>query len=974
MTMSSRIAELNTVQLPLVRHAEAVGWECVSKDASVAKRRGVEGLFHYAELEATLLRLNPGVITTENVQAVVQELESIPNTMQGNREILEWLRGAHTIAVPEDKRRRNVCLIDFSDVDANTFQVTYEWEYTPRGRKGNRADVIFLVNGIPVAIIENKNPKSGDAMERAVKQLRRYEFETPEMLTTPQVFNVTHLIEYLYGVTWNYSRKNVFVWKEKRSETFQEAVQSFFRKPTLLRMLKDWILFYVKDDELQKTILRQHQTRAAVKVVERCADPMKQRGLIWHTQGSGKTFTLITAARLILEDGSRFSGATVLVVVDRNELEGQLSGWVDRLVGEMRGAGVTIAYADSKARLQELLDADFRGLIISMIHKFDGIRASSSTRDNLFVLIDEAHRSTGGDLGNYLMGALPNATLIGFTGTPIDKTAQGLGTFKTFGKEDAEGYLDKYSIRESIEDGTTLKLRHTLAPGEIRLPDEMLDEEFLRLAESEGVADIEELNRILDRAVRLKTFLKADERVDKVARFVANHFSENVDPLGYKAFLVAVDREACAKYKEALDRYLPAEWSTPVYTKTSLDVIDRPLVAKYQLDEGREKEARKSFAKVGELPKILIVTDKLLTGYDAPILYCMYLDKPMRDHVLLQAVARVNRPYEDEKGRKKPCGLVIDFVGILRELNRAFSFDSDEVAGAIEDLDLLLSRFKELMGDAARRHLDAGSGSPDQQLEHQLYEVYFDKDRRRQFFDYFKEVETLYEILSPDPSVREHIATYQRLSDLYAALRTEYASQGSLVSYDLGHKTEMLIRGRAVTGGEYGAGRTVEYDAKTLESLHKSAKTDTGRVMNLLRDLRTRTEADVTTMPALRGLLERAQQVTAQFQDRQISTEQALTEIERLVAEESRAKEERTRLGMDAPTFGVYWILQEAGLSGARDIAVEISPLFDRFSNYRRSADEMRQLKAETYKVLLKAVTGKRMVELGDRIISSRAL
>src|SRR5439155_3813757 len=172
-------------------------------------------------------------------------------------------------------------------------------------------------------------------------------------------------------------------------------------------------------------------------------------------------------------------------------------------------------------------------------------------------------------------------------------------------------------------------------------------------------------NRILDRAVRLKTFLKADERVDRVARFIAEHFKENVDLLHYKAFVVAVDREACAKYKEALDRYLPAEWSAPVYTKNSLDVIDRPLVAKYQLDEAREKEVRKAFAKPNELPKILIVTDKLLTGYDAPILYCMYLDKPMRDHVLLQAVARVNRPYEDDAGRKKPCGLIIDFIGIL---------------------------------------------------------------------------------------------------------------------------------------------------------------------------------------------------------------------------------------------------------------------------------------------------------------------
>jgi type I restriction enzyme, R subunit len=970
--VTGRIAELTTVQLPLIQHAEAVGWDCISKDLSLTKRQGIEGLFHYAELESALLRLNPGVITPENVQAVIQELEAIPPTMQGNREMLDWLRGAKTVAVPEERRRRNVTLIDYANTDANTYQVTYEWEYTPRARKGNREDVVFLINGIPVAVIENKSPKLGDAIDRAVKQFRRYELETPEMLTSPQVFNVTHLIKYLYGVTWNYSRKNIFEWKEQRSETFEAAVQSFFRKPTLLRMLKDWILFYVKDDELQKTILRQHQTRAAVKVVERCADPKKHRGLIWHTQGSGKTFTLLTAARLMLEDQARFAGATVLLVVDRNELEGQLSGWVERLVGEMRGVGIAIEKADSKARLQELLDSDFRGLIISMIHKFDDIRADSCTRENFYVLIDEAHRSTSGDLGNYLMGALPKATLIGFTGTPIDKTAQGRGTFKTFGTEDADGYLDKYSIRESIDDGTTLKLRHTLAPGEIALPDEMLDSEFLSLAETEGVSDIEELNRILDRAVRLKTFLKSDDRVDKVARYVAQHFKENVAPLGYKAFLVAVDREACAKYKNALDRYLPAELSAAVYTPNSLDSLERPMVAKYQLSESKEKEVRDSFKKPAELPRILIVTDKLLTGYDAPILYCMYLDKPMRDHVLLQAVARVNRPYEDDDGRKKPCGLIIDFVGILRELNRAFSFDSDEVAGAIEDLDVLLARFRDLMGDRATHYLDAGPGTPDQQLERQLYERFFDKDARREFFEYFQEIETLYEILSPDAALREYVPKYQRLTDLYAALRSEYGSRGPAVSSDLGHKTEQLLQERATVDGEIGTGKTVEYDTDTLDSLRRNAKTDNGKIMNLLRDLRVRTETEAEANPALRGLFERAQAVTALFQDRQLSTAQAFQEIEKLLAEQAKADEERKKLGLDVRTFGVYWLLDQAKVSGARDLAVEINGLFGRFPNFGRSADELRQLKAEIYKSLLREVSGKRMVELGDRIIAAR--
>jgi type I restriction enzyme R subunit len=267
-----------------------------------------------------------------------------------------------------------------------------------------------------------------------------------------------------------------------------------------------------------------------------------------------------------------------------------------------------------------------------MIHKFDRADANLCTRGNVFVLVDEAHRSTTGDLGNYLVAALPNATFVGFTGTPIDRIAYGKGTFKVFGKDDPQGYLDKYSISESIEDGTTLPLHYTLAPNDIRVPKEMLEKEFFSLAEAEGISDIEELNEILDKAVRLKAFLKASDRVAKVAAFVADHFRKNVEPLGYKAFLVGVDREACALYKQALDKDLPPDYSTVVYTSPYNDEL---LLAQHRLGEDEEKKIRKAFIKKDVTPKILIVTEKLLTGFDAPILYCMYLDKPMRDHTLL---------------------------------------------------------------------------------------------------------------------------------------------------------------------------------------------------------------------------------------------------------------------------------------------------------------------------------------------------
>lgn len=205
-----------------------------------------------------------------------------------------------------------------------------------------------------------------------------------------------------------------------------------------------------------------------------------------------------------------------------------------------------------------------------MIHKFDGITQNICSRKTVFVLVDEAHRSTGGDLGNYLMGALPNATYIGFTGTPVDRTAHGKGTFKVFAAEDEQGYLEKYSIRESIQDETTVPLHYSLAPNELMVDRETLEREFLGLAEAEGISDFEELNKVLERAVTLKNMLKNRDRVEKVARFVAGHFMANVEPMGYKAFLVAVDREACCFYKQGLDRYLPSEYSRVVISKAGM--------------------------------------------------------------------------------------------------------------------------------------------------------------------------------------------------------------------------------------------------------------------------------------------------------------------------------------------------------------------------------------------------------------------
>jgi type I restriction enzyme R subunit len=978
----NRPTEHSTVQAPLISYAEEVGWTYVPSSEAVALRKGEGGLLFTRVLEEKLIELNPGLITADNAGDVIRKIEAVRNTIEGNAEILAWLRGEQSVYDETENRERNVTLIDFETLSNNIFHVTDEWQYT-NGQETRRADVMFLINGIPVAIVETKNATKEKGIEEGLIQIREYHHRTPEMLTAPQVFDLTHLIDFCYGATWNLDRKNLFNWRGLttedtenteggKKESFENRVKSFFNRERFLTMLKEWILFFYKEDELQKTVLRQHQTRAVDRILERCADTERATGLIWHTQGSGKTFTMITAARLILQDNDTFGKATVILMIDRNELEGQLAGWVERILGEEKAHGIAIEHATSKKKLRELLTSDFRGLIVSMIHKFDGIKKDINARENIFVLVDEAHRTTGGDLGNYLLGALPKATLIGFTGTPIDKTVYGKGTFKTFGKEDDQGYLDKYSIAESIADGTTVPLKYTLAPSEIRVPREQLEAEFLELAQAEGVSDIDELNKILDHAMRLKTFLKADDRIAKVAAFVAEHFTKNVEPLGYKAFLVAVDREACALYKEALDELLPTEYSLPIYTAAQHDSEKVPQVYKHQVTPDAEKKARKLFPKADTQPKIFIVTDKLLTGFDAPVLYCMYLDKPMRDHVLLQAIARVNRPYERDSESQKPCGLVVDFVGIFEKLEKALVFDSDVVSGVIEDLDLLFDKFKELMTGPARQYIELCQGPVDDKAVERAIEAFTDPTRREAFYKLYKQLETLYEILSPSPDLREFIDDFGCLSLLFQIVRNAFRKRTILYG-DVAKKTEMLVREKAESYGLETTLSVVKIDEKTLETIKASSGSDNGKIINLVNSIRKTVLEDGDNNPYLKPIGDRAEAIMEAYDERQDNTEEAMLKIEALIREVLEAQKQKQEMGFDETTFSLFWTLKKEEVSEPEQMAGIIRAIFDRFPHHRDNASERRQLKAELYRALLPLVGKEGMIPLAEKLLRSEA-
>jgi type I restriction enzyme R subunit len=630
----------------------------------------------------------------------------------------------------------------------------------------------------------------------------------------------------------------------------------------------------------------------------------------------------------------------VLLMIDRNELE-------DQMLKNLAALGLAnVEHASSIDRLNQLLGNDYRGIIITMIHKFRDMPADINTRANIYVLIDEAHRTTGGDLGTYLMAGLPNASFIGFTGTPVDLTAYGKGTFKTFGRDDPKGYLHKYSIAESISDGTTLPLYYQLAPNEMLVPHETLDAEFLSLAETEGIADIEELNKILERAVNLKNFLKGKRRIEQVASYVVRHYLENVEPLGYKAFLVAVDREACALYKQALDAVftelgLPCDYAQVVFTDNN---NDKQLLKQYHLNAKQERQIRKSFCKLDQQPKILIVTEKLLTGFDAPVLYAMYLDKPLRDHTLLQAIARVNRPYENEALKMvKPHGFVLDFVGIFDKLAKALSFDSDEVNAIVKDIKLLKILFQNKMQAISPDYL----GLIEQQFNDKdvdaLIEHFRDPERRKKFFKEYKEIEMLYEIISPDAFLRPFIDDYTTLSAIYLVVRKAY-SIGITADREFQRKTNALVQNHISTLGVERALNPITINGNTIELIKMRNKRKRTTVINLVKSIE-KTAEENSEDPFLITMANRALIVREKFEQRQTSTKKALDKLLAEVKKNEARKKEQAEKGFDSLTFFVYQILLDAKVGNPELISNNIKAAFVEFPNWRKSEGALRELR-----------------------------
>lgn len=937
--------EGDSVQGPIMIYSAEVGWIPLNQEDAIRLRGGETGLILRQIFSEQIIRLNPDFANLETANIVIKRLEeTIGANIEGNLKIWEYLTGKGVVFIPEERRDRNLKLMDFENPERNEFHVTKEFSFT-NGVKTNRPDVVFFINGIPVFVLEAKAPYRLNGINEALSQIRRYHEETPELMKIPQVYQISNIIDFFYGPTWNFSGKNLFSWKIDGGSRLKGQVQSFFNRETALNFIRDYILFARQDDELKKAVLRPHQARATGKIIERCLTP-KKRGLIWHTQGSGKTYTMIVAAKKLMEN-LILRRPIILLLVDRNELESQLFNNLSNFGFE------NFHVTENKRELQKLLSSDTSSIIVSTIQKFDKMPEKINTSREIFVFVDEAHRSTGGKLGNFLVGALPNATFIGFTGTPVSRVSGRNDTFLIFGRDDPHGYLDKYGIKESIRDGTTVPLHYSLAPNRMLVDRETLEKDFLYNADLAGVSDIETLNLIMEKQVTLRNMMKNRERMDSIANYVSEHFKENVEPLGYKAFLVAVDREACVMYKDMLDHYLPSSYSRVIISSNHNDSME---MKRFYTNEEQEKAIRKAFRNPEEDPKILIVTEKLLTGFDAPILYCMYLDKPMRDHVLLQAIARINRPYEGKDGSTKTSGLIIDFVGVFKKLKDALAFDAkdvSEIEDVVQDVEILKQSFSEKISAMKMEYLDRLSDERPDSAVSEVIEMFSDENERQKYYARWKEIEDMYDIISPDEFLRPHLYNYEKFARIYNILRMYYDNRQK-PDLDLSRKTAELVRDHASIGEFKPPKSTYSIDGETLDRIKEDHESERERILSMINSIINEVQKDAPKAPYLISIGERAELIASEYVKNQESSENIAKELEKLIVEMNDAEREKKTLNVSPDIFSLYWFLKNSGIDDAEKVAGGMSQVFDKYSNWRTNSRQERDIRLELNRALAK--------------------
>jgi type I restriction enzyme R subunit len=686
---------------------------------------------------------------------------------------------------------------------------------------------VLLVNGMPLVVIEAKTPvrKSESWLDGAVQVHNDYEKNVPELFV-PNVFSVaSDGKEYRYGSVG----MPVELWGPWRLEEqdapssppralpalpalpaitqIEKAVSSMLRPRVVLDMLDSFTAYAThKGKQRIKLIARYQQVEGVTRIVDRVVAGSPRKGLLWHFQGSGKSLLMLFAARM-LRMHPRLENPTVLVVVDRIDLDSQISGTFYAV--DMPN----LVRTEDGRELRELLAKGVRKVIITTIHKFREVEGVLNDRANIIVMVDEAHRTQEGNLGRKMRTALPNAFLFGLTGTPINSADRN--TFYAFGAEEDEGgYISRYGLEASIRDGATKPLHFEPRLIQLHIDQKAIEEAYREL--TAGLTD-DDRDKLGKAAAKMAVLVKAPARVTAICADIARHFQDKVAPNGFGAQVVTFDRPSCVLFKAELDRHLPPELSDVVMSVES----GEEDYARFRRDRDNEEKLLDRFRDPRDPLKILIVTSKLLTGFDAPILQTMYLDKPLRDHTLLQAICRTNRPY----GEDKTHGLIVDYLGVFDDVAQALRFDEQGVRKAVSDISELIGQLPVAM----QRCLDYFAGC-DRTL--QGYEGLIaaqqcvpNNETRDAFAAAFSVLARLWEAVSPDPVLGQYERDYRWLVQVYESLKPSTGT-GRLLWHRLGAKTIDLIHDNVHVEAVRDDLDTLVLDADLLEAVIGSADPD----------------------------------------------------------------------------------------------------------------------------------------------------
>jgi type I restriction enzyme, R subunit len=867
--------------------------------------------------------------------------------VRANENFMAWLRGEKTMPFGPHGEHVNVRLVDAAQPANNRLTVCNQWIYQA-GAVEKRFDVVFLVNGLPLVIGEAKTPTRSAVtwFDGAFQVNEIYEKQAPIMFV-PNVFSfATEGRLFRYGSI----RMPIDMWGPWRDEEnqaegqlhhVQTSIASMLRPEVVLDILQNFTLFATdKKHRRIKIICRYQQYFTTNQIVDRVVKGYPKKGLIWHFQGSGKSLLMVFAAQK-LRMHPKLRNPTVMIVVDRIDLDTQITATFNATdVSNMVGVA-------TRQELQTLLGQDVRKVLITTIHKFGEAGGRLNGRSNIIVMVDEAHRTQEGDLGRKMREALPHAFLFGLTGTPINRADRN--TYWAFGAdEDEKGYMSRYSFQDSIRDKATLPLHFEAPEVRLKIDKDAIDEAYRQITGSLSEQDRDDLAK---RAAKMAVLVKNPERVRAVVNHIVKHFQTKVEPNGFKAQVVVFDRECCVLYKNVMDELVGAEASAIVMTAAQ---GDPPGWKQHVRDKDAEEKLLDRFRDPADPLKFVIVTSKLLTGFDAPILQVMYLDKPMKDHNLLQAICRTNRTF----GQEKSHGLIVDYIGIFDDVARALDFDEKAVQQVVSNIDELR---KALPGQTQKclvffPGVDRSVGGYEGLVASQ--QCLPNNEVRDKFAAEYSMLGTIWEALSPDPLLSHYEKDYRWLTQVYESVKPP-SGNGKLLWHALGAKTVELINENVHVESVRDDVETLVMDAQVLEEILKDTEpVKRAREIEIKLIARLRRHAGNPKFTALGERLEKIKERHEQGFLSSLEFLKAILEVARDVVEaekdvdpaeeRDRAKEALTELFGGAKGKNTHIIVER--------IVADIDSIVKkvRFPDWQHTSQGERLIQKELRRTLLK--------------------